>query len=233
MAVGTAFQQVRLYDVRSNSTTRRPTAYTPDGVFTHRITATCPVDDHELVVGDAAGFLYLLDIRTMGKQRNKNQSVARFVGPAGSVRQVVKHDSLAIICTVGLDRMLRTFDLQTRTQVDCVYMKQRLNCVLFCKDDSWNVQQEENDHVVEEYQGDDTVDAEDEVQDYIDSSGDEQDVNGDDDSKEQSDDDSDEDSQEDESQESDDDESDASDSEEDEQVTRQREFKRQKRDKQN
>ena len=180
MAVGTAFRQVRLYDVRTDSDStrrRRPIAYTPDGVFSHRITAICPVaDEHQLVVGDAAGYLHLLDVRSMGKQQKKKPSnVARFVGPAGSIRQVVKHASLPVIATVGLDRMLRTFCLKKRCQIDCVYMKQRLNCVLFCNDDTWNVEEKENEHVVEEYQGENDVDAEDQVQDYIDSSGDEQD----------------------------------------------------------
>jgi len=238
MAVGTAFQQVRLYDVRidSNNARRRPIAYTPDGVFSHRITALCPVvDEHQLVVGDAAGYLHLLDVRSMGKQQKKKPSnVARFVGPAGSIRQVVKHASLPVIATVGLDRMLRTFCLKKRTQIDCVYMKQRLNCVLFCNDDTWNVEEKENhEHVVEEYQGEnDDVDAEDEVQDYIDSSGDEQDEDSDEDSDEQSEKDSNEDSQEEESddvsKESDNDESDASDLKEVD-VTRRRDFKRQKR----
>jgi ribosome biogenesis protein NSA1 len=245
MAVGTAFRQVRLYDVRTDSNARRrPMAHTPDGVFSHRITALCPVvDEHQLVVGDAAGYLHLLDVRSLGNQQQQQQqkkkppNVARLVGPAGSIRQVVKHASMpmTMIATVGLDRMLRTFCLKKRCQVDCVYMKQRLNCVLFCNDDTWNAEEKENEHVVEEYQGEnDDVDAEDEVQDYIDSSGDEQDEDSNDDSDEQSEKDSNEDSQEEESddvsKESDKhDESDASSDLEEADATRRRDFKRQKR----
>jgi len=81
------------------------------------------VDSNQLVVGDAAGFLYSLDMRTLEKSRKGNLNLARIVGPAGSIRQVVKHQSLPMIATVGLDRMLRTYDVKKRKQLDCVYLK--------------------------------------------------------------------------------------------------------------
>lgn len=176
MAAGTAFKQVRLYDVRTNSKTKRPIAYTPEGLLLHRVTALCQVDSNQLVVGDAAGYLYSLDMRTLGKKRKGHLNLARFVGPAGSIRQVVKHSTLPIIATVGLDRMLRTYHTTTRKQLDCAYMKQRLNCLLFCNDETWTPGEESRSNVVEEEDvGGGALNADDEVQDYVDSSGDEDD----------------------------------------------------------
>ena len=186
MATGTAFKQVRLYDVRIDSKTRRPIAYTPEGLLSHRVTALCQADAHQIVVGDAAGFLHSLDMRTLGRQRKGDLNVGRFVGPAGSIRQVVKHDTLPIIAAVGLDRMLRTYHATKRTQLDCVYLKQRLNCVLFCQDDTWSPGQEENKNVTQDLDDGD-LDAEDEVQDYVDSDNDSGESSGDDDSEEEED----------------------------------------------
>jgi ribosome biogenesis protein NSA1 len=166
MAAGTAYKQVRLYDVRTDSKTRRPISYTPEGLLSHRVTALCQIDSNHLVVGDSAGFLYSLDTRMLGgrKQRKGNNiNLARFEGPVGSIRQAVKHDSLPIVATVGLDRMLRTYNVETRKQLDCVYLKQRLNCLLMFGDETWS------DIGGVDLQDNDDIDVDDEVHDYVDS----------------------------------------------------------------
>merc|ERR1712166_537757 len=96
MAVGTAYKQVRLYDVRENSKTRRPTSLTPEGLLEYRVTCLCQVDEHELVVGDTAGYIYSLDIRKMGRNPKgpANRDMGRYAGPVGSVRQLKKHPTL-------------------------------------------------------------------------------------------------------------------------------------------
>lgn len=167
MAAGTAYKQVRLYDVRTDSKVRRPISYTPEGFLSHRVTALCQVDSNHLVVGDSAGFLHSLDTRMFGRKRKGNINLARFVGPVGSIRQVVKHDSQPILATVGLDRMLRTYNVENRKQLDCVYLKQRLNCLLIFGDETWS--SAEMDVTVD--MEDDDIDVEDEVHDYVDSEG--------------------------------------------------------------
>lgn len=172
MACGTAFAQVRLYDVRINAKQKRPIAYTPQGLLTHRVTALCQSDQHELTVGDAAGGLFAIDMRNMKNKPKYHLNLSRFVGPVGSIRQVVKHPTLPILAAVGLDRMLRTFDVVKRKQLDCIYMKQRLNAVLFCNDESWSVEDDKNTDVVEDGESGD-LNEEDQVQNYVDSSGEE------------------------------------------------------------
>mmetsp|Transcript_17655 Transcript_17655/g.20100 ORF Transcript_17655/g.20100 Transcript_17655/m.20100 type:complete len:114 (+) Transcript_17655:1357-1698(+) len=70
--------------------------------------------------------------------------------------------------------MLRTYDTKTRKQLDCIYLKQRLNCMLFCADDTWYNDEDIVGGVDESFSKDYTVegniDEEDEVVDYIDSS---------------------------------------------------------------
>jgi len=144
------------------------------------------VDANQLVVGDASGFLYSLDMRTLRKSRKGNLNLARFVGPARSIRQVVKHETLPIIATVGLDRMLRTYDVKKRKQLDCVYLKQRLNSLLLCDNDTWSPGDEVNRNVVGNVEDDD-LDVEDEVQDYVDASGDDEESSGYEDSEEEGD----------------------------------------------
>ena len=161
MAAGTAYKQVRLYDVRTDSKVRRPICHSPEGQFSHRITALCQASSHHLVVGDTAGYLHSVDLRKLGHKT----SMGRFVGPSGSIRQLAKHDELDIIASVGLDRMLRTYNVTNRKQLDCVYLKQRLNCLLFCRDETWST----SDQDVTQDLDDHDIDIEDDVQDYVDS----------------------------------------------------------------
>ena len=176
LAVGTAYHQVRIYDIRMAGGVagtllqqRRPISYTPmdeSSVLEHRITALCPITPHELAVGDAAGYIHALDLRKLSGgailRDSKQALVGRFVGPAGSVRQLVKHTTANRLACVGLDRMLRIYDTNSRKQLHTVYLKQRLNCVLVSDevDDDCNNAEDDID-------GD--INQEDNVQDYVDS----------------------------------------------------------------
>jgi ribosome biogenesis protein NSA1 len=179
---GTAYKQVRLYDIRSN--TRRPLSFTPEGLLEYRVTALCGYDDNTCIVGDAAGYMSEVDLRlAMGNKSMKSKiktTVPRFVGPAGSIRQIVRHPTKSLIACVGLDRMLRTYHVRTRRQLDCVYLKQRLNCVLFCDDDEWSSSKGDGKSLSPD---DQDLDVEDEVQDYVDSEEENSDESSDQDSK--------------------------------------------------
>jgi ribosome biogenesis protein NSA1 len=163
MVVGNELQ-VRLYDVRTDSIQRRPVAYTSPGLLEQRVTCFCQTGEHELVVADTAGYVVSVDLRNLPSTGH-----ARYVGPAGSVRQLAAHSKLPRMAAVGLDRMLRLYDTTTRRQVACLYLKQRLNCVL--------MEEEEGDLTegeVDPGEGDAEIDRggfnqEDDVCDYVDS----------------------------------------------------------------
>jgi len=186
LATGTAYKQVRIYDVRQNSTIRRPVIYTPEydsdklNLFHHRLTSLCQLNSNSIVVGDAAGYIHTLDLRKMdsntqgsNSSRCMAASIGRYSGPAGSVRQIVKHEELPIIACVGLDRMLRTYDTRKRKQLDCIYLRQRLTCMLICTEersttlssmDNQNIEEGDAYHSHEESL---SHDEEDDVRDYI------------------------------------------------------------------
>ena len=73
-----------------------------------------------------------MDMNQVQNHRCLAANTGRLLGPAGSVSPIVKHESLPIVACVGLDRMLRTYDIVKRKQLDCIYLKQRLNCMLIC-----------------------------------------------------------------------------------------------------
>lgn len=189
LAVGTAFGQLRLYDVRSSPSecvVRRPIRYTPERFVENRITALCQVSEHQVVVADTTGDIHALDLRkNLNGQRGNRQvdgssSLGRYVGPAGSIRQLVKHHRLPIMAAVGCDRMLRTYNTQTQNAIDCVYLKQRLNCVLVCKEGTTDDFAEDEDGYESMKDDDMGMDQEDVVKDYVDSSDEDDSNSGDD-----------------------------------------------------
>eukprot|EP00986_Skeletonema_menzelii_P006296 scaffold2378_cov152-Skeletonema_menzelii.AAC.14 len=204
LATGTAYKQVQIYDIRASSTTRRPVWYTPEGLLTHRITTICQLhtttNSNTLAIGDSTGDCHLIDIRKMhsGKQYSARKQIAkeeiglgRLVGPGGSIRTLVSHPTLPYLACVGLDRKLWTWDVSKRKMMDCVYLKQRLNCALFCGDDCWSSsadeeKNEDDDDVGEVEYGEpdeewnnkrerELEEDQDEVEDYIDSDDDDDD----------------------------------------------------------
>eukprot|EP00581_Thalassiosira_minuscula_P018936 CAMPEP_0183721086 /NCGR_PEP_ID=MMETSP0737-20130205/13500_1 /TAXON_ID=385413 /ORGANISM="Thalassiosira miniscula, Strain CCMP1093" /LENGTH=638 /DNA_ID=CAMNT_0025951057 /DNA_START=95 /DNA_END=2011 /DNA_ORIENTATION=+ len=200
LATGTAYKQVQIYDIRQSSTVRRPVLYTPDHLLSHRITTLCQLhDSNTLAVADSIGDCHLLDLRKMSsgnkfnKSRNKAKEeigLGRLVGPGGSIRQLALHPTLPHLACVGLDRKLWTWDVSRRKMMDCVYLRQRLNSLLFCEDESWDYgmgEEEEEDGGeggMYEYDGEggsgtkrerELDEVEDEVQDYVDSSEEEED----------------------------------------------------------
>jgi len=136
-----------------------------------------------------------------GKQFSARKQIAkeeiglgRLVGPGGSIRELVCHPSLPYLACVGLDRKLWTWDVSKRKMMDCVYLKQRLNCALFCADDCWSaddgdgkngggnddddlvnggeVEYDEPDEEWNNKRERELEEDQDEVEDYIDSDGD-------------------------------------------------------------
>lgn len=117
---GTAYRQVRLYDTRAQ---KRPT-HSVDADEHGITTMAVAPNAREVVVADTAGLVRVLDLRKMKWGR-------RFSGPAGSVRGLAFHPSLPVLACVGLDRMARVYDYHSREQKFQLYLKQRLNAVLF------------------------------------------------------------------------------------------------------
>mmetsp|Transcript_22496 Transcript_22496/g.64699 ORF Transcript_22496/g.64699 Transcript_22496/m.64699 type:complete len:519 (-) Transcript_22496:71-1627(-) len=179
LAAGTAYKQFRIYDVRASSGTaqhRRPILCTKEGALSHRVTALCQLDSsvssgYGYVIGDASGDMHAVDLRSLGKG-----TVGRYAGPGGSIRKIEKHPTLPILACVSLDRMLRTFDTKKRKMLDCVYLKQRLGSILFCDDPTWSFDGSGDNAVADDGEEEGDINMEDEVEDYVDSEDDVQEM---------------------------------------------------------
>ena len=146
MAVGSAHKQIRIYDVLSNH--RRPIQFTPEGIpCEYRIMSLVqnPLNLQQLIVADAGGYIYCIkDLNTLPRgsvnakrmQTTHGTSIknpikaTRYVGPAGSIRQMQIHPTQPFLVCLGLDRMVRVYNTVQQKQIHCVYFKQRLNCIL-------------------------------------------------------------------------------------------------------
>jgi len=187
LAVGTAYKQVRIYDVRTNtksSQRRRPVDMTNINgpVMHHRITTLNYLSEYQLLVGDAGGYLHKLDTRYLAKG-----VLGRFMGPTGSVRSVHVPDeeSKGRLCCVGLDRILRVYNVNKKKGLCKVYLKQRLNACLILphsfsgeaddEEEEDDEPEEEEEEGIPEYNDDLQTHVVDDVEDYVDSSEESQD----------------------------------------------------------
>lgn len=136
LVAGSAYKQIQLYDIRAQHR-RRPTLVTPKSLLNYRVTSllTKKVSGTDtVIVGDASGGVYSLDIRKM------NTFLHRYVGPVGSVRSIstsVRGEIHPYVSCVGLDRYLRVFDVtRPRKSMHDIYLKQKLNCCISYADDT-------------------------------------------------------------------------------------------------
>lgn len=121
----TGYHQVHIYDPCSPQ--RRPVLEAQFGEFP--LTAlSLPPDGNTVAVANTQGQMALLDIR---------KGLVRGVlkGATGSIRALQCHPALPLIASCGLDRFLRIHSLQDRRLQHKVYLKSRLNCLLFSSSD--------------------------------------------------------------------------------------------------
>jgi len=121
LVTGTAWHQLRSYDSRA----QRKALYSVE-LSDHAITCVdVSPDGRYVVLGDGGGRLQQRDRRMNGRM------VHVYHGIGGSVRGIQMHQSEPMIAAAGLDRFMRVYDVNTRKQLNKVYLKQKLNAVLF------------------------------------------------------------------------------------------------------
>ncbi|KAG8177094.1 hypothetical protein JTE90_015239 [Oedothorax gibbosus] len=119
----TRHHQIRLYDTRAQ---KRPVIDMPFERYP-LMSLSLAHNDNQLVVGSSRGRMALVDLR-------KKLLVHVFKGFAGSIRSVKCHPTLPLVASCGLDRFLRIHDLNRHKLLKKVYLKTRLNCLLFRTD---------------------------------------------------------------------------------------------------
>ena len=118
---------------------------------------TCCVtpDENYLIAGDTVGRVSRVDLRTLRLN-------GVYKGNTGSIRDIAIHPSMNVVATVGLDRIMRVFDIETRQQLHRVYLRQRLNCVLFSSEELVQcfAKEEESEKEEEEKESSDDLEME-------------------------------------------------------------------------
>ncbi|XP_060711566.1 WD repeat-containing protein 74 [Hemiscyllium ocellatum] len=129
----TGHSQVRVYD--PSSPQRRPVLEMKYDEYPLTAMSLTP-DGNSVVVGNTHGQVAVLDIR-------KGRLLKCLKGQAGSIRGIQTHCSLPLVASCGLDRFLRIHDLGSKELLHKVYLKSRLNCVLWTNQDNWEEEVEE------------------------------------------------------------------------------------------
>jgi ribosome biogenesis protein NSA1 len=108
-------------------------------------------DENILFTGDTVGRVSGFDLRVM-------RLYGVYKGNTGSIRDMAVHPTLNMLATVGLDRIMRVFDIKTRRQLHRVYLRQRLNCVLVSSEETVeDFAEEENEEVQSESGSDESI----------------------------------------------------------------------------
>eukprot|EP00057_Strongylocentrotus_purpuratus_P033563 XP_791892.3 PREDICTED: WD repeat-containing protein 74 [Strongylocentrotus purpuratus] len=117
--------QVRLYD--PSATQRRPVLDIPFDEYPIISMALVP-GDNSVLVGNTQGRMAEIDLR-------KGQVGRIYKGFAGSIRDMQCHPTLPLVASCGLDRFLRVHDIQDGSIRSKIYLKSKLNCLLFSSRD--------------------------------------------------------------------------------------------------
>ncbi|OWF39391.1 WD repeat-containing protein 74-like [Mizuhopecten yessoensis] len=117
----TGHHQIRVYDPKAQ---RRPVLDFTYDEYPITALSTWGRQDNKVIVGNTQGQMALIDLR-------KGAMVQQYKGIAGGIRCIQCHESLPLMASCGLDRFLRIHDLETRELLHKIYLKSKLNCLLF------------------------------------------------------------------------------------------------------
>ncbi|EFA83480.1 WD40 repeat-containing protein [Heterostelium album PN500] len=134
IVTGTGHAEMRVYDCRKN---RSPPAINIK-LAKHPILSIKYSNQFEnmIIIADSVGNVNSYDIRN-------GKSIGSYKGNTGSVRCIDVHPTLPLLATVGLDRHLRVFDIDSRKCVQTVYLKQKMSSVLFSAEEPPEPEEEE------------------------------------------------------------------------------------------
>ncbi|XP_078063081.1 WD repeat-containing protein 74 isoform X2 [Mustelus asterias] len=145
----TGHSQVRVYD--PSSPQRRPVmemTYEEYPITALSLTS----DANSVVVGNTRGQIAILDLR-------KGRLLKCLKGQAGSIRGLHCHPTLPLVASCGLDRFLRIHNTESKVLQHKVYLKSRLNCVLFTSRENWEEEAADGAATVKEEEEDEIWDS--------------------------------------------------------------------------
>ncbi|XP_078000798.1 WD repeat-containing protein 74-like [Glandiceps talaboti] len=131
----TGHHHVRLYD--PSTPQRRPVLSVEFDEYPLMALSLVPGANY-VVVGNSHGQMAKIDLR-------KGLVHKVYRGFAGSIRCIQCHESKPLVASCGLDRHLRIHDTNSGELKHKVYLKSRLNCLLFSKRESEETKETEGD----------------------------------------------------------------------------------------
>ncbi|CAF0810677.1 unnamed protein product [Brachionus calyciflorus] len=149
VVVGTGHHQVRLYDLKTG--VRRPVFNLKYGDYPITALSVVPDDSNRVIVGNTRGEMEMIDLRSMTSKNEQCKAVRKYKGFQGTIKSIqiessplydINGSSLCV-ASCGLDRFLRVHHLETSSLVSKVYLKSRLNCLLFSKHEPIKVNKNE------------------------------------------------------------------------------------------
>eukprot|EP01134_Creolimax_fragrantissima_P004544 CFRG4544T1 len=131
VVVGTGHYEIQYYDTKAK---KRPVMHSV--VSEHPIMSVAVTHSGDSVIfGTSAGEMKRLDLRS-------GDIVNSYKGASGSVRCVKCHPTLPYVASCGLDRYTKVHDINSGRLVSKVYMKTRLNTLLFYGEDEKKKEEE-------------------------------------------------------------------------------------------
>ncbi|XP_063900748.1 WD repeat-containing protein 74-like [Zophobas morio] len=122
VAVGTGYHEIRRYDTRAQ---RKPVQRVNFGDLP--ITAISKLSEDKIIAGNSGGYMRTVEFRS----KSKVLLTTRFRGSLGSIRAIAKHPELPYVVSAGLDRHLSLYSQANGRPLERIYLKQRLNDILF------------------------------------------------------------------------------------------------------
>ncbi|XP_067649377.1 WD repeat-containing protein 74-like [Haliotis asinina] len=130
VVTSTGHHQVRVYDPQSSQ--RRPVLDIEVDEYPLTAISLRHDQDNQVLVGNTQGKMALVDLRN-------GKVMQVYKGFAGGIRDIKCHPSKSLVASCGLDRHLRIHDIDSKEMVNKLYLKSRLNCLLFSSKEGENV----------------------------------------------------------------------------------------------
>jgi ribosome biogenesis protein NSA1 len=103
---------------------RRPVVNFVYGDYPVTALRVCPSNQNQIIVGNTHGEMEMIDMRVL-KPCKKYKNIH------GTIKSIEIMDNFVATC--GLDRFLRVYNLDTSDISSKIYLKSRLNCLLYSK----------------------------------------------------------------------------------------------------
>ncbi|RNA36918.1 WD repeat-containing 74 [Brachionus plicatilis] len=139
VVIGTGHHQVRVYDLKTGI--RKPIYNLTYGENPITAISVLPDFSNRVIVGNTRGEMEMIDLRSAVSKNDQCKTIKKYKGFQGTIKsiqiencpQYKLNGSDLCVAACGLDRFLRLHHVESSSLFCKVYLKSRLNCLLFSK----------------------------------------------------------------------------------------------------